>query len=108
MASIASMKVTPINDAAEPAEESNGESHLVLGLGDIAPPESEQVNEEEDNAAHMKFLLRQVAINKQIEQVQNMLTYDYIKSATHWLLETASCKISISVSLIMTLRCTLL
>jgi hypothetical protein len=77
---------------------------LVLGLGDIAPPESEQVNEEEDNAAHVKFMLRQVAINKQIERIQNMFTYDYIKSATHWFIETAACKVSISVSLIIAPR----
>jgi hypothetical protein len=104
MASIATMKVTPINGAAEQEEGNNEGTRVVLGLGDIAPPEPEQVNEEEDKAAHVKFMLRQVAINKQFELIQNMFTYDYIKSTTHWFIETASCKVSISVSPTLTLK----
>lgn len=110
MTSTASQKVTPITDQMEaragitnedkpPVEEEK----LILGLNDLAPRESaSREMEQEEQADQLKFLLKQVAINKRIERMRNMMTYNYIKSTMQWFLEAATCRISISVRIIPT------
>lgn len=105
MLSTSNQKVVPVDEPAgayvgvateEPImmEDEN----LVVGLQDLAPRESQEHDEpQEDQADHIKFLLKQVAINRQIERFQMMFTYDYIKSTTAWFLEAATCRISIKV-----------
>jgi hypothetical protein len=106
MASISGHKVAPLDEAlgayAEVAVDGDDavaveEDKLVLGLQDLAPRESQE-REPEDQAAQIKFLLKQVAINRQIERMRNMFTYNYVKSTTLWLLESATCKLTITVS----------
>lgn len=105
MASTAAQKVVPLNEPVAHAggglnNESVEEGNLVLGLNDLAPRDSadQPPPDDSEDADRLKFLLKQVAINKQIERLQEMFTYNYIKSTTQWFLESATCKISITVS----------
>ena len=102
LTSVSSQKVTPINDDVEVPEGHIQESNLVLGLGDISQMEPRmshegmepRVSQEEVDT---RFYLKQMAINRQIEWIESLFTYDYIKSTTLWFLDTATCKISITV-----------
>lgn len=61
-----------------------------------SPGQSRELNEEEQ-AKQMKLLLKQVAMNRRMDQLERMFSYDYIKESTVWFLDTASCNINISV-----------
>lgn len=91
------------SDQKDEKMESN-ENNKVIGLDDLAPRESHDSRpskelEDDDQAGQLRFLLKQVAINRQIEAFRNMFTYDYMKSSMQWFLESATCRISITVSL---------
>ena len=89
------------NDHDEKNKGKNGQNN-VIGLDDLAPRESHDSRpskelEDDDQAGQLRFLLKQVAINRQIERFRSMFTYDYLKSTMQWFLESATCHISITV-----------
>ena len=47
--------------------------------------------------AQLKFLLKQVAINRRYEWWNNFFTYEYMKESMKWFLDTASCDCSFTV-----------
>ncbi len=61
-----------------------------------SPRQSKELNEEEQ-AKQMKFLLKQMRINRRDEFFESLFSYEYIKETTAWLLDTASCNISLTV-----------
>lgn len=101
MATTASLKITPINDEMERAVNDGagdgGGDAQIIGLNDLSIPAPAEEDEQE-KVKHMKFMRRQVAINRQMERIQSIFTYEYIKSSTQWLLDSATCKIALTVS----------
>lgn len=62
----------------------------------IEEPVSSQ--EKELDQAYLKFLLKQVAINRRYARMQEMMSYNYLKETMKWFLESATLDLSFSVS----------
>ena len=51
------------------------------------------------DGAYLKFLLKQVAINRRYERFQQLFSYNYLKETMKWFLDGATLDLSFSVSL---------
>jgi hypothetical protein len=54
--------------------------------------------EKELDQAYIRFLLKQVAINRRYSRIREMFSYDYMKATMKWFLESATLDLSFSVS----------
>ena len=102
LASTSAMRISPIEDDSEMRPDINID-HLLLSTQDVEGEgeielEQNGEGEEEDQAQYIKFLMKQVAINRRYQKFYEMFTYDYVKSTTKWLLEVATCDISLKVN----------
>ena len=85
--------VLPMEDEEEVEYEDEEEYNLIHP---DSPRQSKELNEEEQ-AKQMKFLLKQMRINRRDEFFESLFSYEYIKDTTAWFLDTASCNISLTV-----------
>ena len=112
MASTASLKITPISTLAPDIEDPQAAGED--GAGDRNFPTQEDMEQlqeqqqetDEERERHIKFMRRQVALNRQIERFERMLTYDHMKKTMLWFLDVATVRFSFTfedVTLLMTL-----
>lgn len=47
----------------------------------------------------MKFLLKQMAINRRLDFYDRLMSYEFYKESMAWFLDTAACNLKIGVSL---------
>jgi hypothetical protein len=93
MASIASKKVTPINDAAELNEND------IIDPADMNAAEQEQLHTEDE--VNLNVILKRATRRTYYEQFMQMMeyvTYDNMKAGMRYMLESASFTITLSVS----------
>lgn len=69
------------------------EYHTLLQQSlDEAPARSRELDQQQ-----LKFLLKQVAINRRYDRWQSFFTYEYFKESMKWFLDVATCDFSFSV-----------
>lgn len=76
----------------ENTKESEDVPPLLMDSLDEAPHQSGGLDQEQ-----LKFLLKQVAINRRYEWWDQFFTYEYLKESMKWFLGTASCDCSFTV-----------
>ena len=75
-------------------EEDEAHPQLLQQSLDEAPPQSRELDQ-----AQLKFLLKQVAINRRYDRWNYYLSYDFYKDSMKWFLDTATIDLSFTVSL---------
>jgi len=69
------------------------EYHTLLQQSlDEAPARSRELDQQQ-----LKFLLKQVAINRRYDRWQSFFTYEYFKESMKWFLDSATCDFSFTV-----------
>jgi len=66
------------------------------GFEPDSPRQSKELNEEEQ-ARQMKFLLKQMAINRRLDFYDRIMSYEFYKESMAWFLDTAACNLKIGV-----------
>ena len=74
-------------------EEDEAHPQLLQQSLDEAPPQSRELDQ-----AQLKFLLKQVAINRRYDRWNYYLSYDFYKDSMKWFLDTATIDLSFTVS----------
>lgn len=76
-----------------PREDEEGHTHLLQQSADEAPAQSRELDQ-----AQLKFLLKQVAINRRYDRWNYYLSYDFYKDSMKWFLDTATIDLSFTVN----------
>lgn len=74
-------------------DEDEAHPQLLQQSLDEAPPQSRELDQ-----AQLKFLLKQVAINRRYDRWNYYLSYDFYKDSMKWFLDTATIDFSFTVS----------